>query len=179
MIKQEISTLALNLKPIQSFLDDNQWTEICINKPYEVFTENNQGWTCHKIPDITQRWCLNIAKLIANASQQTIDSEHPILSAQLINGERIQIVIPPAVPEGTTSITIRKSSNILLMIDDIESQGAFKHVVIEANNELQPDETYLLQLLKQKQIKAFITEAVLEKPLFPRLLSNLFQLKNA
>lgn len=159
-MKPETSTLDLSLKVLQPFLDDEQWTEICINKPQEVFTENNYGWTRHKIPELTQRWCLNIAKLIANNSNQVIDSERPILSAQLTKGERVQIVIPPAVPEGTTSITIRKPSNVILTLDDIEAQGAFDEVTVKTTEDIHPDEAQLLQLLEAKRIKEFIAEAV-------------------
>ena len=42
-----------------------------------------------------------------------------MLSAQLPEGERVQIVIPPTVPAGTVSITIRRPSTSVMTLADI------------------------------------------------------------
>ncbi|CAM4468383.1 MAG: Type IV secretion system protein VirB11 [Legionellaceae bacterium] len=101
-----------------------------------------------------------MAKLLANSTKQIINSEKPLLSAQLKQGERVQIVIPPAVPEGTTSITIRKPSNVLLTLDYLEEQGVFNDVIFNKDKNLYHEEIYLLELLKAKCIKKFIIEAI-------------------
>ena len=162
-MKRETSTLTLALKPLQPFLDDPQWTEICINRPQEVFTENRQGWVQHVVPEITQQWCLALAKLIANYNAQTIDAQQPLLSAQLTHNERVQIVIPPAVPEGTTSITIRKPSTTLLTLDDLHEGGVFDDIRIETTAGFQPEENNLLALLSKNRIKEFFIAAVIAR----------------
>ena len=42
----------------------------------------------------------------------------PILSATLNNGERVQVVIPPATKKGKISITIRKPSKVRYKLED-------------------------------------------------------------
>lgn len=159
---RETTSLDHYLKHINRFLEDDQWTEICINRPGEVFTENAKGWTRFDLPEISQEWCLQLAKLVANYSKQRVEEENPILSATLPTGERIQFVIPPAVPVGTVSITIRKPSNVLFTLDDFQKQGAFDSCVTAIDG-LLPDEERLMELLKEKRYKEFIALAVKTK----------------
>lgn len=98
------------LAPIQAFLDDKTLTEICINRPGELFTEGSYGWAKHDVPAINLQWCKKLATLVATFSNEKINEQCPILSGMLPDGERAQIVIPPAVEIGTVSITIRKPS---------------------------------------------------------------------
>ena len=50
----------------------------------------------------------------------------PILSATLPGNERIQIVLPPAVPTGTVSLTIRKPSTVNLSLAELAASGLFE-----------------------------------------------------
>ena len=60
---------------------------------------------------------------MATFCDQQINQEHPLLSATLPSGERIQFVIPPAVTRGTVSITVRKPSASIKRLDDFERDG--------------------------------------------------------
>ena len=53
-------------------------------------------------------WCQAFAKLVAGATKQRVNAESPLLSASLPSGERVQVVLPPAVADGTVAITIRR-----------------------------------------------------------------------
>ena len=44
------------LRPIDSFLEDAAVTEICINRPGEVFTEGPGGWQRRDVPAATLGW---------------------------------------------------------------------------------------------------------------------------
>lgn len=156
----EATSLDHYLDLLQPFLRDVQWTEICVNRPHEVFTENRGGWIRHELSSLTQSYCLHLARLIANFSKQRIDEETPLLAATLPGGERVQIVIPPAVPTGTISITIRKPSTQVFSLDDFEAQGLFADCREATAEDLQPDEEELLALLRQKRYREFISVAV-------------------
>src|SRR5262249_19718316 len=49
----------------------------------------------------------DIAVLAGALNQQNVGNEFPLLAADLPDGERLQAVLPPCVPTGTVSITIR------------------------------------------------------------------------
>lgn len=123
---RELSTLEIHLAPVAAFLADAIVTEIVINRPGEVLTEGQGGWTVHQVPAVTFDWCMDVAKLVANRASDSISEETPLLSAQLPNGERLQVVIPPTVPMGTVSLTIRRPATAVMTLDDIFASGAFE-----------------------------------------------------
>jgi len=69
-----------------------------------------------------------LATAVATFCDQQINQERPLLSATLPTGERIQFVIPPAVPRGTVSITVRKPSHVIKRLDDFEREGLFERL---------------------------------------------------
>jgi len=174
-MNDDISTLAIHLEPLARFLDDSGVTEICINEPFKVFIENRNGWEMHRVEAINFDWCMDAAKLIANWANQSITEESPMLSAQLPKGERVQIVLPPTVPVGTVSITIRRPSTSVMTLDEIIATGAFANTRCEQSLRLDADERKaleaelpdhdkkLLELFRKKDWKEFLTMSVLRK----------------
>lgn len=148
------------LRPLRALLSD-EVTEVAVNKPGEVWTESRSGWERHEVPALTYDHCRTLAKLIANSTQQSISEAHPICSASLPTGERVQAVIPPAVPSGTVSLTIRKPSRVRLTLEDYERNGAFGDVSTGIDE--MPVERDLSKLLDERQIKEFLTLAVRSK----------------
>jgi type IV secretion system protein VirB11 len=126
-MNREMSTLEIHLSPIQRFLDDESVTEIVMNRPGQVLTEGRGGWSTHEVPDADYAWCLDIAHLVANLASDSISEEMPLLSARLPQGERLQVVIPPTVPGGTVSLTIRRPATHAMTLDQIFDSGAFEH----------------------------------------------------
>ncbi|MET0542950.1 MAG: P-type DNA transfer ATPase VirB11 [Variovorax sp.] len=122
----EPSSLALFLGPLAALLDDPAVTEICINLPGSAFVERQSGWTREELPFATFDWCMSIAKLVANFTRQRISANEPLLSATLPGGERIQIVLPPATEDRTVSITIRRPSNVLWTLEELEALNIFE-----------------------------------------------------
>ena len=82
--------------------------EIVINRPGEVLLEVPGGWETRALESLTYDRLMTIASTIATATKQTINPERPVLSTSLATGERVQIVIPPAVEAGTVSMVFRK-----------------------------------------------------------------------
>lgn len=126
LVKEEPSSLSLFLGPLAPLLDDPQVTEICINRPGTAFVERQSGWTQDVLPFATFDWCISIAKLVANFTRQRISANEPLLSATLPGGERIQIVLPPATEERTVSITIRRPSNVVWTLEELEDLNVFQ-----------------------------------------------------
>lgn len=153
------STLLEYLRVLRPFLDDPKNTEIVINRPGQVATESDYGWAFHDVPELTYPACERIATLAANYSGQSLDDRKPIVSATLPDGERIQIVRPPATLQGTVSLTIRKPSTCTFTLDDYEKQGYFDECE-DYSKELDEDEMALLELKESRRFKEFLALAV-------------------
>lgn len=149
------------LKPIYKHLQGDV-TEVAINKPGEIWTEGPRGWERHSAPELTQQSCMHIGQLIATYNEKDISIDRPILSAALPDGERVQVIIPPACLANTVSMTIRKPSMTDKTLDELEAGGAFAHVE-DASDGLRPFEVELLELKKQRRIREFLHRVVLEK----------------
>jgi type IV secretion system protein VirB11 len=152
---------ALNhfLLPLKAYFDDPAVTEICINKPGEVWTETRDGWTCYEAKDLTFAFCEQLTRLMATFSDQHVGEKNSILSVTLPHGERCQVVVPPAALPGTVSFTIRKPSSVDISLEMYEESGAFASV-IEARTELRPHQRQLLDLKQQHKYREFIELAV-------------------
>jgi type IV secretion system protein VirB11 len=118
------SALELTLEALRPLLADAEVTELCINRPGQVFLETRTGWRCVAAPFADFDWCLRLAKLVANATRQRVDESAPLLSAALPSGERIQVVLPPATTLGCVAITIRRPASEVWSIEELRSRGA-------------------------------------------------------
>ena len=67
----------------------------------------------------------SLSRLVAQATEQRLSEEEPLLSATLPNGYRIQIVFPPACEQKTVVISIRKPSVFNWTLGDYEKMGMF------------------------------------------------------
>ena len=114
------------MRPLRDQLDAPGVLEVCVNRAGELLVETVSGWQTVPAPEMTPERCLSLATAVATFCDQQINQERPLLSATLPSGERIQFVIPPAVPRGTVSITVRKPSQLIKRLDDFEREGLFE-----------------------------------------------------
>lgn len=150
------------LLPLAPFLRDKTLYEVIVNRPGKVITEGLGGWQTHAMPELTYDRLMRLARAVASFSNQSIDEKNPILSANLPDDERIQIVIPPATTRGTISITIRKPSSVSLGLDDLDQGGLFAEVVHAQESHGQSGRR-LLELYRADAHKQFLREAVLAR----------------
>jgi type IV secretion system protein VirB11 len=145
---------------LRPFLTRPDVDEVCINRPGELWTESRTGWEKHEVKGITFKYCEQLAKLIANFNKKTISAEKPVMSAQLIYGERVQVLMPPACEKDTYSITIRKPSVIDKTLSELEEEGAFTEFLGGDDSSLNAFEHELLQLKQESRIREFLDLAV-------------------
>lgn len=155
------------LRPLREQLDAPGVLEVCVNRPGELLVETVRGWQTVPAPEMTQERCLSLATAVATFCDQQVNQEGPLLSATLPSGERIQFVIPPAVPRGTVSITVRKPSHLIKRLDDFEREGLFERidnrsatVARTPNAELLPFERELVELKDAGRHAEFLRLAV-------------------
>jgi type IV secretion system protein VirB11 len=155
----ESSALDLTLRALRPLLIDRDVTEICINSPGEGFVETREGWRCEPLAFATYDWCMGLAKLVANSTQQRVDAESPLLSGALPGGERIQIVLPPATSTGKVAVTIRRPADEVWTLDELTQRGLFR-TTRRADTSVDATEAELLQLLEQRDYPRFMRLAV-------------------
>lgn len=155
----EASALQLTLRALAPLLMQPNVTELCINRPGEVFLETDTGWRREALPAADFDWCNRFAKLVANSTQQRIDMTSPLLSASLPGGERVQVVLPPATTPGCVAITIRRPSNAVWSIAELSARGVFSGTR-RAVHALDEVERELRSLLQQGAYGAFMSLAV-------------------
>lgn len=155
----DVSSLQLALRALRPLLESAEVTEICINRPGEAFVERRSGWTRTELPFADFDWCVRLAKLVANATKQSISAQQPILSGWLPGGERIQVVMPPATTESCVSITIRRPSQGVRTVAELAAAGFFDRCV-PASDALDDTEVELVELLEKRRYQDFLRLAV-------------------
>ncbi|MFC5505976.1 MULTISPECIES: P-type DNA transfer ATPase VirB11 [Hyphomicrobiales] len=147
------------LTPLARFLTQPDLTEIVVNRPGEVFTEGAGGWHRHELHNLSHAHLMHLATAAAGYTRQDIASDHPIVSTTLPGEERCQIVVPPAVPAGTISLTIRKPSSVTMTLEDFEQRNLFSDIRV-TSDDLSEDETELVRLRDAGQWREFLALAV-------------------
>lgn len=116
------------LEPLSFALSRAEVTDIYINRPGELWIETLGGKIeRHDVPELDAALLPRLARQVAALSHQGISREHPLLSASLPDGSRIQIVQPPAT-RGEMAIAIRKHVSAGLTLDDYVSADAFHNI---------------------------------------------------
>lgn len=122
------SALDLTLEALRPVLANPEVTELCINRPGEMYVETHTGWRHVAASFADFEWCQRFAKLVANSTRQRVDESTPLLSASLPSGERVQIVLPPATTLGCVAITIRRPSAEVWSLQELGSRGTLEAV---------------------------------------------------
>jgi type IV secretion system protein VirB11 len=149
------------LAPLKKFLDQPGISEISINQPHEAWIEVGGDMTRYDVPEFDLNHLKSLGRLVAQATEQKISEEMPLLSATLPDGYRIQIVFPPACEPSTVAVSIRKQTIMNLDLDQYEAIGAFQNTIVK--HQLNPVDKKLRELLNAGAVKEFIKEAVLAK----------------
>ena len=155
---EQLSSLSLTLRALRPFLRTDV-TELCINRPGEVFLETRTGWERHALPFADFHWCYRLAKLIANSTKQRITEESPVLSAALPTGERVQVVIPPATTPGCVALTVRRPADVVWSLQEMAQAGIFD-TARQSTETLDETEETLLRLLAARDYETFMVTAV-------------------
>ena len=118
------------LAPLGPLLAREDVTDIYINRPGEVWVEA-LGKPAERLemPALTGTILHRLARQVAAAGAQGISREHPLLSASLPDGSRVQIILPPAT-RGEVAIAIRRHVMADMSLSDYTRAGAFDNVVI-------------------------------------------------
>ena len=135
-------------------------TEFAINKPGSYWIEDSEGW--REVPNeaLSLSNLQGLATAIAVFNQKKLDRDQPIASLTLPDGERCQIVLPPACEDGTVSMTIRKPSTSRFSLANYSDSGRLKPALAALSDEIQPWEAELLELAQKGDFVRFFELAI-------------------
>ncbi len=114
------------LAPVAHLLAREDVTDIYVNRPHELWAETLGGKIeRHDIAALDTPTLERLVRQVAAFSHQGINREHPVLSAVLPDGSRIQVIAPPAT-RGEMALAIRRHVVADMSLDDYATAGGFE-----------------------------------------------------
>lgn len=149
---------------VREYMESTDITEICINRPGELYVEDRDGWRRIDVPSLTFERARQFCTAVINESNtgQRITDVDPVVSLTFPTGQRAQFVIPPACEAGYVSITIRLPSKFRKTLEQYENDGFFAEIV-EIGHGLSDLDSKLLELRGARRYAEFFRQAVLGK----------------
>lgn len=148
------------LEPLAGMLERPEVTDIYVNRPHELWVETVGGAIeRHDAPGLDEATLARLARQIAALSHQGISREHPLLSATLPDGARVQIVAPPAT-RASHAFAIRKHVEPDLSLSDYVATGALADTATRTSLERKSGDRKLRALLDSGDIAGLLKAAV-------------------
>lgn len=143
------------LAPLAPWLAEPAVTDLYVNRPGELWVERLGGAAERVlVPALDETNLWRLARQVASLSSQGVSREHPLLSAVLPDGARVQVVAPPATREGL-ALAIRKHVVSDLSLADYARSGAFDQALTPT---ARPDA--LRTMLDAGDVAGFLAAAV-------------------
>lgn len=130
------------MRPLDALLAPANVTELTINRPGEVWANTDGEWVRHEVPELAMGKLMSLANALAVYNGMTLQ---PILSVVLPDGQRGQIVMPPACVDGMLSLSIRKHSMRAFSLEQLDSGGVFDAVTDTSFNRPEPEQIEALR----------------------------------
>ncbi len=106
------------LGPLRVLLEDDNLTEIMVVGPEMVYVESHGRILLTDVRFKDQEHLLKVIDLIVSAVGRRIDTRQPLCDARLLDGSRVNAVVPPVAIDGPL-LTIRKFARERLRITDL------------------------------------------------------------
>lgn len=146
---------------IAPYLQSPDVTEICVNRPGELYLETRGGWRRVEAPGLSFERARQFCTAVVNESNtgQRITDADPVVSLTFPTGQRAQFVIPPACDAGKVSITIRLPARQTRTLEQYERDGFFSQLA-SAPAEVSEQDAELLRLQAVGDYAGFFRRAV-------------------
>jgi pilus assembly protein CpaF len=112
----------MGLGPLEPLLEDDSITDIMINGPKQIYIERHGKLDLTSITFEDNAHLINICNRIVSRIGRRVDESSPICDARLLDGSRVNIIIPPLAIDGA-SMSIRKFGKRQIGFDQMAQQG--------------------------------------------------------
>ena len=106
-LAQEMYNDILGYGPIQELVDSDDYSEIMVNGPNQIYVEHKGKLKLTDIKFRDEEHLMNTIDRIVSAVGRHIDEASPMVDARLPDGSRVNVIIPPLSLVGAV-LTIRK-----------------------------------------------------------------------
>lgn len=127
---RDIEDDALGLGPIQRLLDDSDVTEIMVNGHRNIYVERSGKLLPTGMHFASEAHLRRVIERIVSKVGRRIDESSPLVDARLMDGSRVNAVIPPLAVHGS-SLTIRKFSETPFQVSDLIGFGTMSRQIAE------------------------------------------------
>ena len=117
-IASEITDDIVGLGPLEPLLKDPNVTEVMVNGPNQVYVEKKGKLILTDVSFRDDDHVMHIIDKIVSPIGRRIDESMPMVDARLLDGSRVNAIIPPLSLKGPT-ITIRKFSKDPYKVSDL------------------------------------------------------------
>ncbi len=144
------------LSPLMPWLSNPLVTEICLTEPKQLWIEESQQFKQVKSIALDSDYLHYFSQIVARYNNKVLFSQQPLLSGELPDGSRIQLVIPPI--SKTIAFVIRKHTTLTSTLIDFERNNFF-----QSNNKPSLWKDELSNLYRTKCYYQFIQTAILAR----------------
>jgi len=117
-VVNEVIAEAIGLGPLEGFMKQEEVTEVMVNGPDQIYLEKNGKLQLSDARFSSSAALLNVIERIVAPLGRRIDEGSPMVDARLLDGSRVNAIIPPLALNGPT-LTIRKFSDKKFGISDL------------------------------------------------------------
>lgn len=134
-LKKELFNVFRRLDILSDFLEDEDISEIMINGYRHIFVEKQGRLIEVKESFSSEERLRNVIQQIVSGCNRIVNESNPIVDARLLDGSRVNVVLPPVALNGAT-MTIRKFPKEFFTMDKLVEMGSITREAADFLREL-------------------------------------------
>lgn len=128
-VAEELFDDIMGYGPIQPLVNSDEYSEIMVNGPYQVYAEQRGKIILTDIQFKDTMHLMQIIDRIVTKVGRHVDEASPMVDARLPDGSRVNVIIPPVSLVGPV-LTIRKFSKKLITAQTLIALGSANHKML-------------------------------------------------
>ena len=129
VVAEELYDDIMGYGPIQPLVNSDEYSEIMVNGPYQVYAEKKGKIVLTDIQFKDTAHLMQIIDRIVTKVGRHVDEASPMVDARLPDGSRVNVIIPPVSLVGPV-LTIRKFSKKLITAQTLIALGSANHKML-------------------------------------------------
>lgn len=126
----DIQHEVMGLGPLEPLVQDKSINDILVNRADRIYVERSGKLQLTDVKFRDEHHLRKIIEKIVSAVGRRIDESSPMVDARLLDGSRVNAIIPPLALDGS-SISIRKFSKDKLQIQDLVDKRSLTPEIAE------------------------------------------------